>query len=349
MPLEYWRALVFFFTLKGLKPKETEKELREVHKKDAPAYSTVAKWASEWKRGTTSIQDAPRSGRPADARTTDNINRVKNLIEKDRRLTIEQVSKMTKISYGTVQSILHGDLGLSKLSACWVPKTLSNFQKTDRVRISRRNLDRMKSNPEKFFDRIVTQDEAWVHHFDRESKQRSIEWTRKESQAPRKFKAAKRSNKVMASIFWDCHGIIMIDYLEKGKTVSGKYYADELVRLRECIKKKRRGKPTKGVLLLHDNASAHRALVAEDSARNCGFEILEHPANSPDLAPSDFYLFPGMKKELQGQVFASNDEVMDAVEDCFEGKEEQYFKSGIYKLRDRWSKCVEIEGDYVDK
>ena len=102
------------------------------------------------------------------------------------------------------------------------------------------------------------------------------------------------------------------------------------------IKKKMRRKLTKGVLLLHDNVPAHRALVAENSARNCGFEILEHPPYSPDLAPSDFYLFPGVKKE----VFASNGKVMDAVDEFFEGKEEQYFKSGIYKLRDRWSLSV---------
>lgn len=146
-------------------------------------YSTIVKWAAEWKRGTRSVQDAPRSGRPADARTTDKVAHVKKLIENDCRLTIEQISKIIKISYGTVQSILHVDLGLSKLSARWVPKMLSDFHKADRVQIAKRNLDQMESNPENFFDRIVTQDETWVHHFDPETKQSSMKWRRKESES----------------------------------------------------------------------------------------------------------------------------------------------------------------------
>ena len=347
----YWRALIFFFTLKGYNAKQTEKELKEVHKDDGPAYSTITRWASEWKRGRRTIRDASRSGRPADAATLENITRIQKLIENDRRLTIKQISKKMNISRGTVHTILHEEMGLSKLSARWVPKTLSNLDKANRVEISRKNLDRMNSDPEHFFDRIVTQDETWVHHFDPESKHESMERREKESQTPCKFKKTRRSGNVMASIFWDCEGLIMIDYFQNGKPISGQYYADELVRLRQSIKEKRRGKLTKGVLLLHDNATVHtrRTLVTNNSARNCGLEILEHPACSPDLAPSDFYLFPNMKKELRGEQFASDDEVMDAVEDFFKGKEKDYFKTGILKLKDRWSKCVAINGDYVER
>ena len=73
---EYWRTLIFFFTKKGLNPKQTENELKTVHEDDAPAYSTIAKWASEWKRGRRSIQDAPRSDRLTDVTTLDNIIRI---------------------------------------------------------------------------------------------------------------------------------------------------------------------------------------------------------------------------------------------------------------------------------
>ena len=172
--------------------------------------------------------------------------------------------------------ILYNELGLSKLSAPWVPKMLSNYHKTRRTEISKNNLDRMNSDPENIFNRIVTQDETWVHHFDPELKTHSMEWRKKGSPPPRKFKVTKRRSKVMVSIFWDCQGIIMIDYLEKQKTINGQYYADTLVRLRECIKKKRLGKLRKSVLLLQDNAPSHTELVAQNAAQNCGFEILDH-------------------------------------------------------------------------
>ena len=57
----------------------------------------------------------------------------------------------------------------------------------------------------------------------------------------------------MVSVFWDSESVLLTDYLEKGKTISGTYYAGLIHKLREVIKEKRRGKLTKGVLLHHDN------------------------------------------------------------------------------------------------
>jgi len=43
----------------------------------------------------------------------------------------------------------------------------------------------------------------------------------------------------MASVFWDAPGIIFIDYLQKGRTDTGEYYAALLDKLNDEIKKKR--------------------------------------------------------------------------------------------------------------
>ena len=78
------------------------------------------------------------------------------------------------------------------------------------------------------------------------------------SPALKKFKRVSSAGKVMASIFWDIQGVIIVDYLEERHTLNGAYYAKELRRLRQDIVEKRRGKLTRGVLLLQDNAPAHR-------------------------------------------------------------------------------------------
>jgi len=64
----------------------------------------------------------------------------------------------------------------------------------------------------------------------------------------------------------------MTDYLPKGSTVTGAYYADELRKLREELKSKRQGKLRHGVLLLHDNAPAHTSAVVTSAAAECGYE-----------------------------------------------------------------------------
>jgi len=96
----------------------------------------------------------------------------------------------------------------------------------------------------------------------------------------------------------------MTDYLPRGPTVTGAYYADELRKLHEELKSKRRGKLRQGVLL-HDNAPAHTSAVAMSAAAECSYELLglRHPPYSPDLAPSNLYLFPVLKEHLSGTHF----------------------------------------------
>ena len=62
--------------------------------------------------------------------------------------------------------------------------------------------------------------------------------------------------------------------------------------------KTKRGKISKGVMLQQDNARVHTCKVAMDAVERNGYELIPHPAYLPDLAPSDFFLFPNLKKQL---------------------------------------------------
>ena len=73
----------------------------------------------------------------------------------------------------------------------------------------------------------------------------------------------KSAVKVLASIFWDQDGILLIDNLSKGQTINAEYYSSLLVQLKDILKEKRRGNFTKVVLFLHENAQAHRELASQ--------------------------------------------------------------------------------------
>jgi len=90
-------------------------------------------------------------------------------------------------------------------------------------------------------------------------------------------------------------------------------------------------------------------LVAISAICDCWFELVDHPHYSPDLTPSDYYLFLNMKKILSGKQYQSDDEVASAVEDYFEGLKETLLKTGIQMLKHHWKKCVDPEGDYAEK
>jgi len=79
------------------------------------------------------------------------------------------------------------------------------------------------------------------------------------------------------------------------------------------------------------------------------YELLEHSPYSPDLAPSDFNLFPKLKLFLAGQRFSSNLEATAAVEGYFADLTKNHYRDGIIALEHRWNKCISLKGDYVEK
>jgi hypothetical protein len=87
----------------------------------------------------------------------------------------------------------------------------------------------------------------------------------------------------------DCFfGILLIDYLEKGKSITGVYYASLLDKLKAEIVTKRPHLKKKKVLLHQDNAPVHTSVVAMSKIPELQFELIDHPPYSPDLATSDF-------------------------------------------------------------
>ena len=79
------------------------------------------------------------------------------------------------------------------------------------------------------------------------------------------------------------------------------------------------------------------------------YELLPHPPYSPDLAPSDFHLFPKLKIFLGGRRFPTREELTAELERYFAGLEESHFRDGIKALEHRWTKCISLQGDYVEK
>ena len=97
---------------------------------------------------------------------------------------------------------------------------------------------------------------------------------------------------------------------------------------------------TQVVLLLHDNARAHTAQLTINTILQLNREVLEHPAYSKDLTPSDFHLFGPLKNALRSRRFAAADEVKEAVRDWHRSQPQTFFYNSIKKLTGRWAKCT---------
>ena len=153
----------------------------------------------------------------------------------------------------------------------------------------------------------------------------------------------------MAIVFWDAKGVVMLDFLPKRSTITVVYYANLLDQLRTAIREKCRGKLSKGVLMQQYNARVHTCKVAMDAVERNGYELIPHPVHSPDHAPSDFSFFPNLKKDIRGCHFRSDEEVVTAVEEWVNGKDPDFFISGLMALEHHWSKCITLESNYIEK
>ena len=224
--------------------------------------------------------------------------KVWDLVYSDRQIQVEEIAQALGISHGSVSTILHDPLGMRKLTARWVPKSLSDEQMATRTSVCSALLKRFKSKGD-FLLCLVTVDETWVIMSQR-IKHKSRQWVGPGSPMPKKFKIQPSAGKVMATVFWDAKGVIKLDFLPKRSTITGVYYANLLDQLRIAIREKRRGKLSKGVLLQQDNARVHTCKVAMDAVERNEYELISHPAFLPDLAPSDFFLFPNLKKDICG-------------------------------------------------
>ena len=135
----------------------------------------------------------------------------------------------------------------------------------------------------------------------------------------------------------------------KGQT-NAEYNLSLLVQLREVLREKRRVNLTKRFLIFHDNAPPHRSIATQKRLSYLGFQCLHHPPYSPDLAPSDYHLFRGLKVNWKSSFF-----VRRKAHCCrrdLVGRTNCWFLFFFFlwlaKFTPAGEKCIEFRGDYVE-
>ncbi|GFV14053.1 mariner Mos1 transposase [Trichonephila clavipes] len=138
----------------------------------------------------------------------------------------------------------------------------------------------------------------------------------------------------------DRKGVLLVDFLTRCDTINAAAYCATLHKLRRAIQNKRRGMLSACVVLLHDNARPHTANRTQDLITSFGWEQLDHPPYSPDLAPSNYHLFMHLKKHLAGQRHSDDNEAKTTVKQWLSNQVASFLDDGIQKLVPRYDKCL---------
>ena len=137
----------------------------------------------------------------------------------------------------------------------------------------------------------------------------SAEWHTASSPRPKRSCLVKSKENVMLISFFDIDGVVHHEFVPPGRTVNDHFYVQVLKRLRDAVRRKRRGKWQGGWFLNHGHAPSHTSLVVQKFLAQKSIPIIAQPPHSPDLAPSDFRLFATLKIGLKGTRFATMEDI----------------------------------------
>ena len=142
--------------------------------------------------------------------------------------------------------------------------------------------------------------------------------------------------------------IIYYELLQPKQTITADLYSQQLIRLSHALETKRphRAKGERKVILLHGNARPHVAKTTRSTIENLGWEVLSHPAYSPNLAPSDYHFFRSMQHFLSEKSYSDLEEIKKDISQYFISKPASLYKKGIKMLSERWEMCISSEGNY---
>ena len=150
------RDVIKFLQKKGSSPKEIYDCIVILRGQDVANYSTVMRCCKDFKRDRDTIEDALRSGMLVDTVIDNSIPAVEKLIMDDRRIKITEIESELNMSIGSIESIIHGYFGMTKVSARWVPRNLAHESQLAQKRSSQKVLFLYEDNPENFLSRLVT-------------------------------------------------------------------------------------------------------------------------------------------------------------------------------------------------
>lgn len=332
-------SLIFCFLLKK-KGLEAHQMLVEAYGEHALGQTQCYEWYKKFKKGEFDVANEER-GRP---KKKFEDCELQALLDEDDSQTQKQLAEQLNVTPMAVSNRLKAMGKIQKVGK-WVPHELNERQMENRKITCEMLLARFKAKS--YLHRIVTGDEKWIYF---ENPKRKKCWVDPGQPSTSTARPNRFGRKTMLCVWWDQRGVIYFELLKPGETVDTKRYQQQMIALDSAIRSKRPEyeKRQHKVILLHDNAPAHKAKPVKETLGDLKWEILSHAAYSPDLAPSDYYLFSSMGHGLSEQRFTSYEDVRKWLDDWFASKDEKFYWRGIHALPERWQKCIVNEGQYFE-
>jgi hypothetical protein len=188
-----------------------------------------------------------------------------------------------------------------------------------------------------------------VYRYDVKTKAQSSRWVSKTSPRPQRARQVLSKVKVVLTVFFFyCEGVIHHEFLLRGQTVNEECYLKVTKTLIEAVRRKR-----PDLWREKNGCSIVTTLRCIPPYRSVHFltqhemTLVPQPAYSPDLTPTDFFLYTQLKSLLKGRRFESVQEIKGNSLEDLRNIPQEAFQECLQNWKKRWEQCLKIGEEYV--
>jgi hypothetical protein len=139
-----------------------------------------------------------------------------------------------------------------------------------------------------------------------------------------------------------------VNWLLKDVRINAVYFRDEIVmRISQKHQSNVSGGHKPWTLVHMDHAKVHIAEMISTVIPDLGLKRTPRPGYSPNICPSDFFLFGWLEGKLQQQQFTDPEQLFEAVDEIFSpvlaDRIEEVFQNWIHRL----VQVIASDGDYL--
>lgn len=334
------KSIAIFLSLQGKSATLIHMEMKNTLGAKCVSYQSITKYLRDYNIGLPS----PEKKKSEKFLRPDGVSAfILRVLGEYPFASLRQIEEMTGIPKSTVEFHLTQKLKFKNVLLKWIPHRLNEGQKEERVSISKELLKILRSAKHRGWKYFVTGDESWFYF----SYDHDRMWIQPGEKPETREKKMIGSQKAMLSVFWNPNGIQVINWLPEGSTFNAQYYIDEIL----CpLSEMDGGFPDNEGrrLTVHaDNAKPHTARKATRFFELSGLKKAPHPPYSPDIAPSDFFLFGYVKEKLKGSSFETRYELFAEVQKILNEIPKETLENVFEEWDDRLRMVINTNGDYI--
>jgi hypothetical protein len=332
------RTLVGYCFRRQMSEKECFEHLRALYPVDFPVRSTISRYYKQLQEGTLSFTDRHTGGRTFDEGLS---LRVSCLVKENPFLSLREIAKAIGSNKDTVSRILHQVLLLSVHYCKWIPHLLSKEQKQERVVQCRKMLTLLQGDEKANFSHVFTGDESWFFH----DYPLTSYWAASGTPPLEIPTRTISTSKAMLVVFWGVFHTPVLRFLPRGESMTAeKFKQYALLPLSEL----NNSFPVGEKLMIHfDNARPHKAKSIQTLIQEEDLINIPQPAYSPDIAPSDFFLFGYIKEKLKGTKCETTEELLERIKKILSGITPEMRISVFKEWMERLRRVVDTDGGYI--